>query len=202
MKRSSAFRQYIENMFFSLQAEIELNDIKMKLRNKGRILATLHKPKAIILDEISDFDKYELKAYQVVYHLTQHSEELNKRFDDLYVKDFIKKLLKKQHEEFRKLLVMIRQKEDIAVTIENNIDFTVPEAFKYITKNVVSQISLKGIHQPSKAKLNQELNQTMIPAAIAIFKTDNRGWGIKTLSFLKKGEKVTNNNLTYTRSLI
>lgn len=188
------FRNYINNMYNSLQAEIKLNNLRMERNNNEKIIATLSKPKSIMLDEISTYDKYEFKAYQIVYHLTERNQEFDQRFDDLFVKDFIWQRLKNQEQKITKLVAEIRQAENITVTIENNIDLSLPDAFSYITTNKFFKGSLQRLfkragieNQTSEPSISSTSLKMMSPAAIACFKTLNRGWGIKALAKIAAG---------------
>lgn len=205
LKLCIPFYTYIDSLYSSLEADIELNKISMKNKLKDKIIASLSRPKRIILEELDQFDKYEFKAYQVIFHLMQPNKKFNNIFEDLFIRNYIVDLEEKQHINLTQIVVKIRQAEDIVVNIENTVDFSLPQEFNYITKNILSTIkqqddspeisSDSGCGRDEKLLTPFEENGDMEPALsqmqrpALLFKTNNRGWGVKTLEYIKKGEK-------------
>lgn len=166
----------------------------MKWNLRKEILATLAKPKDLILDDISSFNKYDFRAFQVIHHLIKRNEDFNRKFNNLFIQNFINQLLKKQTLQFQNFLVMIRQAEDVTVLIENEIDFCVPQKFSYITRNIYSIESLKTLSDsvPESRIASTDVLMNGPRPALSIFKTEKRGWGIKALTKITNGEILLN----------
>lgn len=194
MRNNIVFREYISNLFNAIQADIELNNETMKWNLRKEILATLAKPKDLILDDISSFNKYDFRAFQVIYHLIERNEDFNRKFNDLFIQNFINQLLKKQTLQLQSFLIMIRQAEDVTVLIENELDFCVPQKFSYITKNIYSIESLKTLSEsiPESKIASTDVMMSEPRPALVIFKTEKRGWGIKALTKITNGENSLN----------
>lgn len=198
--KSSVFLDYIENLHASLEADIELNNINMKRKLKKRILEALNKPKEMVLKNVSDFDLQEFKTYQAIYHLIKPNQLFMEKFENLFVINYIKQLQKKQDEEFRKLLLMIRKEDHITVAIVNEIDFSLPQKFVYITRNIHAASLIKtqagcrsnpnrllSAETPLKWEdVSEDMSLQQVP--LTIFKSDYCGWGVKTMTKIVKGE--------------
>lgn len=163
----------------------------MKWNLKKQIISALVIPKDIILKDMIGYNKYDFKAFQVVYHLIKPNEEFNKQYDILFIQHFIIQVLKKQKDDLNELLLMIQEQENRTVMIENEVDFTVPIRFKYITENLNSD----EVESEMKTSLISRLNSShysfeppLTQVDLCVFKTNLKGWGLKTLTKITKGE--------------
>lgn len=239
----TVFREYVNQKFKSLEKDIYINVCNIKQKLKKKIRAALRQPKYLVMLEVQPFDPFEFKIIQVFYHLLPSDETYRNNLETLVFKNYFFKLDEVQRRLNDELLERIRKKEDIVVTMENELDFDSPPKFEYITKNflteemyVIEQSRVNGckcktcsISSDCCPKLSSRLfpyrvleksgrhvirltkaekivecgdlcecgidcinRVTQRPKEIplCLFKTPNRGWGVKAVNNIPKGSFI------------
>lgn len=180
----AVFEDYIDNFQTNLQLEIEENNEIMtrKLATKiSTLLATSTKKE--LLKRIESFSVYKFKAYQTMCHLVPFSEEYYKIYDELFIDNAIKKRELQQRKEIERLELSLFQNTPYEVNIANEIDFSWPSNIEYITGNLSS-----SSYTPNHISNSSESFPNL--AQLAVFKTKDRGWGLKTLVALPEDSFV------------
>lgn len=184
VKYCQQFEQYIENLKAHLVHDIEINDARVARKLKDEILKTLNKPKAEILYMLVNFDDFTFEAYQVMFHLLSPNEIFYKQYDQLFLDHYILQLQKRQGESFQILQTDILKIEPFTLTFENNIDFSTIKSFNYISKNIF-QLDLKHAAALNAMEETDPINYTK-PPPVTVFKTKNRGWGVKSIGMIDR----------------
>lgn len=187
------FHEYIDNLYDSLELEIELKYDEMLENHKMDLAKALQLPKPEILELSKSYD-HEFKAYQVAYHVTKPSEQFKDLFERLFIANELSRRLDKHKRDLRKILFGIRKRHNITVTISNDLDLTLPTKFEYTLKNIWRFDTKKIINEQQfsselimKHNYSNALQAKIDARALKLFKTKNYGWGISTLFKIAQG---------------
>lgn len=208
LENNSMLHNYVDNMYKSLIDDIETYKKMLEVKLAKRIAMDVELPKAAIKAQLDNFDEIELRAYQVYYHLLPENKIFNTILENLFVKNHLSKMLKKQDEDFQEQLIKIRRQELITVNIVNDIDLCSLDSFHYTSKNILSA-NLKNLlsaesqstHSSSQSAFrikccnknpcNDCTNRSPVDIALSIFRSDDKEWGIKTLADISKGKSFS-----------
>ena len=100
------------------------------------------KPKKLIMLELRKFDPTEFKCYQLIYNLVKHQtgyySNFRKKFRQMIVLNHFHNTDTRQQKKHKEIRTDIMENENnmFSVSIVNDVDFTVPEYFKYVSKNI------------------------------------------------------------------
>lgn len=199
-----AYHHYIENLYNHVLPDIAINNIQMENKLGDQIITTLNtQPKSFIMGLIDSLDFDEFNAHRVLFHFTEKNgmNDFYKRYDELFYKHHFKELLDEQSKCFDEMLLGIRMKEIMTVTMTNDINFSTPSQFQYITKNLLpiswnegneiqcSFVKTDSLALESEACFN--LNSLLeIKQSLDVFYTgEERGWGLRTTAKIDRGRK-------------
>lgn len=163
-------------MHRSLESEIELREEKLLEKYRESLSEMLEMRKVVVQNEYKFFDMYEFEAYQALAPVITADKHFTDRYEQLFFMHKLVQHQKIQEEKLRRFLIDIRKQDLITVTITNEIDFSSPEPFQYIRKNILPKDFEK-----------QEVNH-IVQAPLEVFRTSKSEWGLKGLLDIKKGE--------------
>ena len=136
---SGVFRQYVNNYFISFREEILVHLSLIRQKLNSRISKALNQPRVITMLEVLPFDPLELKVMSIFNNILSHNENFARKLEDLTFRSIFFKLDQLQKMKFENFLRIINEEGDDNVSIENNEDFTYPQKFTYISKNIVQE---------------------------------------------------------------
>lgn len=114
-------------------------------------------------------------------HFVTWSEEYRQILDKLFIDNFLMTLHLDQLKAFQDFLTAFRKSASVQLAIVNDVDFDPPDTFTFINHNIFKDSGnsvMRGPKEPSTG------------LSLEVFKTKNRGWGIKTLAPIQQNNVV------------
>lgn len=148
---------YINEKFKEFEVDIYSMIANIKMKQKKKRQRVLEEDlKVAIMQRVYPFCPKEYRVYQVAMHLLPDPpKEFIKHFEDLVFRSHFFKLDEVQRIQLDELAKNMMELEQIKITVENDIDFEVPQPFTYVAKNICSEEMLIALN-------NETLNSTAI----------------------------------------
>lgn len=141
VKENAVFKSYIEGLWRSYAVDIEINTRNTRKKLSNQIMEKKTKQPGTCEEILkkNDFDEFQFKTLQLLYHFLMPQAEFERQFENLFVLNEVHKALKEQNDRFRVFAIQMQAiNQFVTISFENSVDWKCIEPFKYIKSNIIS----------------------------------------------------------------